>query len=141
MAITKNLAEAIRRELASDEALAAAVDNERFNISVGAAIHEARTRAGMTQQKLAERVGMRQSAIARLENAEYDGHSLKTLQRIANALGTRVEVVFLEQSATKSVVSVEEFSVDIPEWEARQTQWQPRISTTGLECHSQMAVA
>jgi len=138
---TKNLAEAIRRKLASDEALAAAVDDERLKMSVGSAIHEARTRAGLTQQELAERVGMHQSAIARLESADYDGHSLKTLQRIAGALGTRVEVVFPDQSAAKSVVSAEEFPLDWPDWTAASERWQPRISITGLECRSQGAVA
>lgn len=141
MATTKNFAEVIRRKLASDKDLAAAVDDERFNISVGSAIYEARTRAGLTQQQLAERVEMHQSAIARIENADYNGHSWKTLQRIAGALGTRVQVIFVEQSATRSVVSVEEFPVDLPEWKAGLAQWQPQIPTTGLEYHDQDAVA
>jgi len=100
MALTKNLAEAIRRKLASDNDLAAAVDAERFNLNVGSAIHEARSAAGLTQRQLAERVGMHQSAIARLEDADYDGHSLRTLERIAFALGKRIEISFVAQSTT-----------------------------------------
>ncbi len=143
METTKNLAEAIRRKLASDSDLAAAVDDERFNVSVGSAIHEARTRAGLTQQKLAERIGMHQSAIARLENADYSGHSLKTLQRIAGALGNRIEIVFVEQSAIKYVVSTEEFSVEIPEWNTdSMSSWQLLdIDTTGLLPRHENAVA
>jgi transcriptional regulator with XRE-family HTH domain len=96
MATTKDLAEVIRRELAADPDLAAAVEAERLSADVGAEIFEARRLAGLTQKELADRVGMHQSAIARLEDADYDGHSLKTLGRIAFALGRRVQVTFVE---------------------------------------------
>lgn len=55
-------------------------------------IYEARTRAGLTQEQLAERIGTKQSAIARLEDAEYEGHSLSMLQKIARALNQRLEI-------------------------------------------------
>ncbi len=104
MAVTKNLADVIRRKLAADPDLAAAVDRERFNANVGAVIYEARTQAGLTQQQLADRVGMHQSAIARLEDADYNGHSLKTLERIATALGKRIEIALVDRCVTKAVV-------------------------------------
>lgn len=97
MPITKNLPEVIHRRLASDPALAAAVEAERVSANIGAEIYEARTRAGLSQKGLAELVGMHQSAIARLEDADYGGHSLKTLQRIAFALGKRVQVAFVDR--------------------------------------------
>jgi ribosome-binding protein aMBF1 (putative translation factor) len=97
MAKTKNLAEVIRRELAANPDLAAAIEAERFGADVGSEIFEARRQAGLTQKELADRVGMHQSAIARIEDADYDGHSLKTLQRIASALGKRVQVAFVDQ--------------------------------------------
>jgi len=99
---TKNLAEVVRRKLARDPALAAAVEDERFGASVGAEIFAARTAAGLTQKELADRVGMHQSAIARLEDADYKGHSLKTLRRIASALGKRVEIAFVGQQEQKN---------------------------------------
>ena len=34
--------------------------------------------------------------MARLEDADYDGHSLTMLQRIAEALGQRLEVRFVQ---------------------------------------------
>jgi ribosome-binding protein aMBF1 (putative translation factor) len=101
MMTTKDLAEAIRRKMATDPDLAAAVERERVNADVGALICEARTKAGLTQQELAERVGMHQSAIARLEDADYDGHSLKTLERIAAALGKRIELAFVESASSR----------------------------------------
>jgi transcriptional regulator with XRE-family HTH domain len=116
MATTKNFAESIRRKLATDPDLAASVDIERFNANVGAEIFSARKAAGLTQKQLAERVGMHQSAIARLEDADYDGHSLKTLERIAAALGKQIEIRFVEPLAVEYSAVVPDFSVGNPEW-------------------------
>jgi transcriptional regulator with XRE-family HTH domain len=130
VAVTKNLAEVIRRKLASDADLASAVDAERFNLNVGAVIYEARTVAGLTQQQLADRVGMHQSAIARLEDADYDGHSLKTLERVASVLGKRVVIAFVGLSTTMHAQFTEEYCIDEPDWEEESTRWQPEIETT-----------
>jgi len=55
------------------------------------------TAAGHTQAQLAERVGTTQSVIARLEDADYEGYTLRMLDRIAAALGQRVEVTFVPE--------------------------------------------
>ena len=60
-------------------------------------IHALRTSAGLTQQQLAKLVGTSTSVISRLEDADYDGHSLKTLHRIAAALDCVVEVRFVRR--------------------------------------------
>ncbi len=131
MATTKNLADSIRRKLASDPDLAAAVDAERFNINVGAEIFEARKKAGLTQKQLAEIVGMRQSAIARVEDADYDGHSLRTLERIAFAIGKRLEIRFVD-GAPESVVSrCKEFAVEYAGVNEHR-EWTPRITSSVL---------
>ena len=57
-------------------------------------IHRLRTGAGLTQRELAEKVGTTGSAICRLESADYGGHSLSMLRRIAAALDQRVKVSF-----------------------------------------------
>jgi transcriptional regulator with XRE-family HTH domain len=101
MAKTRNLAEVIRRKLAKDPDLAAAVDAERFKSNVASEIVEARLQAGLTQEQLASRIGTHQPVIARLEDAEYEGHSLKMLERIASALGKRVEIKFADQSTAR----------------------------------------
>jgi ribosome-binding protein aMBF1 (putative translation factor) len=65
-----------------------------LNAIVAQLIYEARTARGLTQKQLADRVGTKQSAIARLEDADYDGHSLSMLQKIAGALNQKVEIKF-----------------------------------------------
>lgn len=112
MAVTKNLADVIRRKLAADPRLSASVETERLRANVGRVIFDARMRAGLTQQELADRVGMRQSAIARLEDADYDGHSLRTLQRIAAALDVSVQVSFVEHRAVRDVAATEALPAD-----------------------------
>lgn len=62
---------------------------------VARSIYDLRTRAGITQTELAKRVGTSPSVISRLEDANYRGHSLTMLQRIAAALDKRVEVRFV----------------------------------------------
>jgi ribosome-binding protein aMBF1 (putative translation factor) len=56
-------------------------------IDLALLVREMREEAGFTQTELAEKVGTTQSVIARLENADYAGHSLMMLERIAAACG------------------------------------------------------
>jgi len=51
----------------------------------------ARSRAGLTQDQLAQRMGTTQSVIARLESGRR-APSLRTVQRYAHALGCRARV-------------------------------------------------
>jgi DNA-binding XRE family transcriptional regulator len=54
-----------------------------------------RTRAGLTQAQLGKLVGTTASVICRLEDADYEGHSLAMLRRIGAALNQRVEIRFV----------------------------------------------
>lgn len=58
-------------------------------------IHQLREEAGLTQERLAKLVGTTPSVISRLEDSEYEGHSLTMLKRIASALDKRVEIRFV----------------------------------------------
>ncbi|OGD19930.1 MAG: hypothetical protein A2Y69_09335 [Candidatus Aminicenantes bacterium RBG_13_59_9] len=49
---------------------------------------------GKRQSDLAIETGMKQSAISRIEQAEYSGWSLSTLWRVAEALDARLNVTF-----------------------------------------------
>lgn len=62
------------------------------------AILKARAEAGLTQAQVAERMGTKAPAVARLENALVTGRhspSIATLQKYAAAMGKRVEVRFV----------------------------------------------
>ena len=78
-----------------DEELQQLIAAETLNAGVARLIYEARTAAGLTQAGLAERIGTKQPVIARLEDADYGGHSLSMLQRIAIALGQRLDLQFV----------------------------------------------
>jgi len=58
-------------------------------------IRRLRESAGLWQRALAQRVGTSASAICRREDADYQGHSLSLLRRIAAVLGKRIEIRFL----------------------------------------------
>jgi ribosome-binding protein aMBF1 (putative translation factor) len=73
----------------------AALEAERVNLDIACKIYDLRTRAGLSQRELAKRIGTSAANICRLENADYQGHSLPMLRRIATALEMRVEVRFL----------------------------------------------
>ncbi len=71
------------------------VEEEKLNARIAWMVHEARTAAALTQQQLADLAGTTQPVIARLEDSDYEGHSLLMLRRIAEALDRRLEVRFL----------------------------------------------
>ena len=73
------------------------------NDTVARKIYELRKRAGLTQQKLAKLVGTTTSVISRLEDADYQGHSLAMLRRIADALNKRIELRFVNASRKPKV--------------------------------------
>jgi transcriptional regulator with XRE-family HTH domain len=73
----------------------AALEEARANDEVARKIHQLRTQAGLSQRQLAKRVGTTASVICRLEDADYQGHSLPLLRRIATALDRRVEIRFM----------------------------------------------
>ncbi len=62
-------------------------------------IYAIRTAAGLSQRELAKLVGTTASVICRLEDADYEGHSLAMLRRIAAALKKRVEIRFVPLGA------------------------------------------
>ena len=64
----------------------------RSSSHVASLIYEVRTQAGLSQKELAERIGTRQPVISRLEDADYEGHSLSMLIRIAETLDHELEI-------------------------------------------------
>jgi DNA-binding XRE family transcriptional regulator len=58
----------------------------RREMTLGMKIRKIREEASMTQQQLADKIGTQPSAISRIEDADYDGHSLSLFEKVANAL-------------------------------------------------------
>ena len=95
---SKTLKYAYDRYLSEDQELIDSFEDELLNARVAGHLYDLRTEAGLTQQQLADRVGTTASVICRLEDADYDGHSLSMLRRIADALDKRVEIRFVRNS-------------------------------------------
>lgn len=71
------------------------LEEARANEEIARKILELRTKAGLTQAQLGKLVGTTASVICRLEDADYEGHSLAMLRRIGAALKQRVEIRFV----------------------------------------------
>ena len=71
------------------------LEEARANEEIARKIQELRAAASLTQTQLAKLVGTTASVICRLEDADYEGHSLAMLRRIAGALNQRVEIRFV----------------------------------------------
>jgi DNA-binding XRE family transcriptional regulator len=59
----------------------------------------ARSKAGLTQDAVAERMGTTKSAVSRLEGTTKHKPSLSTLQRYAQAVGCRLQIKLVPQKA------------------------------------------
>lgn len=72
------------------------LEEARVNDDVARKIRELREAAGLSQRKLAQLVGTTASVICRLEDADYEGHSISMLNRIASALDRRIKIDFVK---------------------------------------------
>lgn len=67
-------------------------EQELINVEAAQLIYDMRTKGGLSQRELAKRVGTTASVICRLEDADYEGHTLAMVRRIATALNRRLEL-------------------------------------------------
>ena len=67
----------------------------RHALNLAMKIAKLRQKKGLSQKQLAKLMGTSQQAISRLESGEYEGFTLKTLEKIAGATGTRVKIEFI----------------------------------------------
>ncbi len=77
-----------------------AIEGLMTELDVRQDLIQLREQRGLTQVELAKRVGMTQSVIARLESPKTGNVELKTLVRVAAALGARVRIAFEPMPAT-----------------------------------------
>jgi len=69
------------------------LEKTRIAIEIAAA----REKAGLTQMELARRAGSSQSAIARMENTDYQNYSIRTLRKIAEVLNLELVVTLRDK--------------------------------------------
>ena len=92
---SKALQYAYDRYVGADRELAAAFEEELSAADVASQIYKLRSRSGLSQRQLAAKVGTTASVICRLEDADYEGHSLSMLRRVATALNREVKITFV----------------------------------------------
>jgi predicted XRE-type DNA-binding protein len=64
-----------------------AYEEESAKLELWLQLAEARHQAGLTQAELAERLGVSQAQVARLERRGYEAYTLNSLRRYVAALG------------------------------------------------------
>ncbi len=103
---TRNAQKILNQDIGKDPGLREMIDEERINLHVSRLIHNARTAAGLTQTQLAELIDTKQPVIARLEDADYDGHSLTMLRRISEVLHMKLSIDFVPDQSDASVATM-----------------------------------
>jgi ribosome-binding protein aMBF1 (putative translation factor) len=83
------------RFIGDDPERVASVEEASANLDIAQKIYDLRTKAGLSQRALAKLVGTTASVICKLEDADYEGHSLSMLHRVAAALDKRVDIRFV----------------------------------------------
>ena len=68
---------------------------ERQALKLAMKIAKLREKKGLSQQQMAKLMGTSQQAVSRIESGEYEGFTLKTLEKIAEATGTKVKIEFV----------------------------------------------
>lgn len=86
-----NLKRYIAKRRRSDQNFAARFDEGYRFFKLGVLLRQAREAAGLTQEELARRLKTQKTSISRIENHAED-IKLSTLERVAAALGKRLEI-------------------------------------------------
>jgi DNA-binding XRE family transcriptional regulator len=83
------------REDLKDPEFKAHYQEERQALKLAMKIAKLREKKGLSQQQMAKLMGTSQQAVSRIESGEYEGFTIKTLEKIAVATGTRVKIEFV----------------------------------------------
>src|SRR3989304_2009941 len=100
--ITRDAVEILNHRWSKDPEYKKLYEDEKIKFDAALAIRSARECSGLTQAQLAKLIGTTQSVISRLEDADYEGHTLKMLARIAGALNGHLEINLKLEKQTKA---------------------------------------
>jgi len=84
----------LREELKNPE-FRAHYEEERRALQLAVKVAKLREKKGLTQAEFARLMGTSQQAVSRIESGAYEGFTLKTLEKIAEATGTRLKIDFV----------------------------------------------
>ncbi len=80
-----------KKELLQDKKITREYENLRPRYQLVSQLIEARVKKGITQKELANRIGTKQSAIARLESG-VSNPSIAFLEKVTSALGSKLMI-------------------------------------------------
>lgn len=89
----------LKRRMLADPKVREAYDALEEEFSLFDSLIEARMKSGLTQSQVAERMGTKTSAVARLESgggSKQHSPSVTTLRKYAKAVGRRLEIRLVE---------------------------------------------
>lgn len=96
-----------KKSLLKDQEVRAAYDELEPEFELIASLIALRGRRGMSQDDLADAVGTKQPAIARIESGRYRGMSVATLEKMARALNARLVIRFEEAKRKRGQAGAE----------------------------------
>lgn len=109
---------------------------EIFRIALTQAMRDARKRVGLTQKQLAEKLGVGQSWVSKLESANND-HTFESVIAYLNALGADFETSILLEGEKATVIAAklgmtkeEAYTVIDPVWERTEDLQPPEFGLT-----------
>lgn len=91
---TKNALHYLKQKVEKDPELKKYYEEYSRRFDLAQKIREMREAAGLTQKQLADKIGTKQSGIARLEDPDYENYSLATLKKIAQLFQKELVIVF-----------------------------------------------
>lgn len=117
---------------------------ERYDLAfeIGQMVLEARLFKGVTQQKLAEKLGTQQPSVARLENGQ-SLPSLSFLEKVARALGTYLlapRFAFLEKPAQQNSGFIRTIVFTVLPPKKTETIYPSHSEAVSLACHSSLSL-
>jgi len=83
--------EELESELLSDSEFKKEYDALEPYYQLASQLIKARAKKGLSQKQLAEKIGTKQSAIARMESGDYNP-SMNMLRKVAEATGAKLEI-------------------------------------------------
>jgi transcriptional regulator with XRE-family HTH domain len=128
----------LRADVLADPAVKAEYEALEAEFSIASQVIAIRATTGLTQREFAERVGMKQSQLARIESGKQIP-KLETLAKLAAAAGYRVEVNFIA-IAGKEAPEIKPLRIDLSDIEGETSPLPVSFVTKFLQSDDPVAV-